>query len=34
VNKIIFGEMYRDLKGELKKVYPVSGIEMRAVVRE
>jgi small subunit ribosomal protein S3Ae len=34
VNKIVFGEMYRDLKGELKKVYPVSGIEMRAVVRE
>ncbi len=34
VNKIIMGELYKDLKGDLKKIYPVSGIEMRALVRE
>ncbi|MDP3729016.1 MAG: hypothetical protein Q8R18_06230 [bacterium] len=34
VNIILMGDIYKDLKAELKKVYPVSGIEMRAFVRE
>src|SRR3989338_8009553 len=33
-NKIVMGEIYKDLKLHLKKVYPVSAIEMRAFVRE
>ena len=34
VNKVLMGDVYRDLKLELKKVYPVSTVEMRAFVRE
>lgn len=34
VNKILVGDVYRDLKVELKKIYPVSGAELRAFVRE
>lgn len=34
VNMILMGDIYKDLKGELKKVYPVSAVEMRAFVRE
>ena len=33
-NKIVMGEIYKDLKLALKKVYPVTAIEMRAFVRE
>ena len=33
-NKIVMGEIYKDLKTGLKKIYPVSAIEMRAFVRE
>jgi len=32
-NKIVLGELYRDLKMDLKKIYPVSLVEMRAFVR-
>jgi len=34
VNKIILGDIYKDLKQELKKIYPVAAVEMRALVRE
>ena len=32
-NKIVLGELYKDLKTELKKIYPVSAVEMRAFVK-
>ncbi len=34
VNKILTGDVYRDLKADLKKIYPVLGVELRAFVRE
>lgn len=33
-NKIVMGEIYKDLKLALKKIYPVTAVEMRAFVRE
>ena len=33
-NKVIMGELYKDLKLTLKRIYPVSAVEMRAFVRE
>ena len=32
-NKVVLGELYKDLKTELKKIYPVSAVEMRAFVK-
>ena len=34
VNKVISGEILRDLRSELRKVYPVAAVEMRMLVRE
>lgn len=34
VNKVISGEIQRDLRMNLKKVYPVAAVEMRMLVRE
>ena len=34
VNKVLQGEVQRDLKGVLKKVYPVSAVQIRALKRE
>jgi len=34
VNKILVGDVYKDLRAELKKIYPVAGVELRAFVRE
>src|SRR3989338_8304181 len=34
VNKILMGDIYKDLKVELKTIYPVSAVEMRAFVCE
>ena len=34
VTKIITGELLRDLRGDVKKVYPVAAAEMRMLVRE
>lgn len=31
INKILIGDIFRDLKMELKKVYPVTAIELRAL---
>ena len=33
VHKILFGEGVRDLKGELRKVFPVGVVEVRALVK-
>jgi ribosomal protein S3AE len=33
VNKVVVGDLFRDLKIHLKKVYPVTGIELRALVK-
>jgi len=33
VNKLVMGDLFRDLKVNLKKVYPVSGVELRALER-
>ncbi len=32
-NKVVLGELYKDLKNELKKIYPVAVVEMRAFVK-
>ena len=34
VGKILFGDAVREMKGELRKVYPVGIVEIRALVKE
>ena len=33
VTKVVIGDIFRDLKNDLKKVYPVTAVEVRALVR-
>lgn len=33
INKILAGDIFRDLRADLKKIYPLAGVELRALVR-